>query len=337
MIVNLQRKQRGSSEKGSVGFGNMSAEAFRVINGLYLGKHFPDDTVLSTMAYKPQRGDLIIVSYPKCGTTWTHHIVYNILMDAEEPQDPLDQVLRMPFLEMQGAEAAVYAPQPRVLKTHLPFHMNPYSPDAKYIYITRNPYDCCVSFYYHTRNNPPYQFGEGTFEEFFELFLQGRVDFGDYFDNVVSWYEHRSDPNVLFLTYEELKKDTAGLVLRIAAFIGEDRETRLKENPELLRKILEHSSMEYMKQKVGDSRQAPRREFSNSPKMKNLRPELLKGLNNLMEFTKKPMTGNFVRKAQVGDWRNHFSSQQIQRMKQRIAEATVRSDFMTLWRDVDIP
>ncbi|XP_075555211.1 sulfotransferase ssu-1-like isoform X1 [Dermacentor variabilis] len=324
-------------EQSSDGSRNMSAEAFRVINSLYLGKHFPDDTVLSTLAYKPQPGDLIIVSYPKCGTTWMQHIVYNILMDAEEPEDPLDQVLRMPFLEMQGAEAAVYAPQPRVLKTHLPFHMIPYSPDAKYIYITRNPYDCCVSFYYHTRNNPPYQFSEGTFEEFFELFLHGRVDFRDYFDNVLSWYKHRRDPNVLFLTYEELKTDTAGLVHRVASFIDEERETRLKKNPELLGKILEKSSIEYMKHKISNSRQAPRREFSNSPQMKTLRPELLKGLNNLMAFTKKPMTGNFVRRGQVGDWRNHFSPEQIQRMKQKIAEANAKSDFMNLWRDVDIP
>ncbi|XP_065294483.1 sulfotransferase ssu-1-like [Dermacentor albipictus] len=315
----------------------MSAEVFRMINGLYLGKHFPDDAVLSAVAYKPPPGDLIIVGYPKCGTTWMEHIVYNILMDAEEPEDPLDKVLRMPFLEMQGAEAAVYAPQPRALKTHLPFHMIPYSRDAKYICITRNPYDCCVSLYYHTRNNPPYNFSEGTFEEFFELFLDGRVEFGDYFDNVLSWYNHRRDPNVLFLTYEELKADTTRHVLRIAAFIGEERETRLKEYPELLRKILEKCSVEYMKQNISGSQRASRREYSNSPQMKTLRPELLKGLKNLMEFTKKPMTGSFVRNGQVGDWRNHFSPEQVQRMNQRIAEATVKSDFMNLWRDVDIP
>ncbi|XP_072145214.1 sulfotransferase 1C4-like [Dermacentor andersoni] len=323
--------------QSSIGSRNMSAEIFRMINGLYLGKHFPDDAVLSALAYKPPPGDLIIVGYPKCGTTWMQHIVYNILMDAEEPEDPLDQVLRMPFLEMQGAEAAMYAPQPRALKTHLPFHLIPYSRNAKYICIMRNPYDCCVSLYYHTRNNPPYNFSEGTFEEFFELFLDGRVEFGDYFDNVLSWYKHRKDPNVLFLTYEELKADTARHVLRIAAFIGEERQTRLKENPELLRKILEKCSVEYMKQSISGSRRAPRPDYSNSPQMKTLRPELLKGLNNLMEFTKKPMTGSFVRNGKVGDWRNHFSPEQIQRMKQRIAEATVKSDFMNLWRDVDIP
>lgn len=315
----------------------MAAEVFRIIEGLHLGKHFPDDTVLSTLAYKPQADDLFVVSYPKCGTTWLQHIVYNILMDAQEPDDPLDQVLRLPFLEMQGAEAALYAPKPRVLKTHLPYRMNPYSPEAKYIYITRNPYDCCVSFYYHTKNNPPYQFSQGTFDEFFELFLQGRVDFGDYFDHLLSWYEHRNDQNVLFLTYEDLKKDKAHYVYRIAAFIDEEIASKLQKNPELHKCIMKMTSMEYMKKTLNGSRQAPRREFNSSSKMKFLRPELLKGLHNLMEFTKKPMTDHFVRKGEVGDWKNHFSTEQIRRMKQRIAERCVGTDLMSLWKDIDIP
>ncbi|KAH7941231.1 hypothetical protein HPB49_011263 [Dermacentor silvarum] len=164
----------------------MAAEIYRTIGGVFLPKHFSDEAVLSTLAYRPQPGDLFIVSYPKCGTTWMQNIVYNILMDAEEPKDFLQQALQLPFLEMQGAEAAVYAPKPAAFKTHLSFQKNPYSPEAKYIYIARNPYDCCVSFYYHTKNIPLYQFENGTFDEFFEIFLQGRVDFGDYFENVLS-------------------------------------------------------------------------------------------------------------------------------------------------------
>ncbi|KAH9375274.1 hypothetical protein HPB48_010834 [Haemaphysalis longicornis] len=129
----------------------MDAKVFRNIEGMHLSKAFPDDAIRSTLQYKPQPGDLFIVSYPKCGTTWSQHIVYNILMDGQEPEDPLEAILRLPFLELQGAEAAVYAPRPAAFKTHLPFNKVPYSPYAKYIYITRNPYDCCVSYYYHTK------------------------------------------------------------------------------------------------------------------------------------------------------------------------------------------
>ncbi|KAL1468730.1 hypothetical protein MTO96_025219 [Rhipicephalus appendiculatus] len=56
------------------------------------------------------------------------------------------------YLDFVGAEGVHSTPRPACLKTHLPFGKLPYSPEAKYIYITRNPYDCCVSFYYHTRS-----------------------------------------------------------------------------------------------------------------------------------------------------------------------------------------
>ncbi|KAH6919829.1 hypothetical protein HPB50_029182 [Hyalomma asiaticum] len=139
----------------------MAAEAFRTIQGIYLSKHFPDDALLSALAYIPQAGDIFIASYPKCGTTWMQHIVYNIMVDAEEPREPLDMFVRLPFLEMRGADCATFAPKPAALKTHLCFHKIQYSPEAKYIYITRNPYDCCVSFYYHTKNMLLYKFENG--------------------------------------------------------------------------------------------------------------------------------------------------------------------------------
>src|SRR2546427_6344241 len=42
---------------------------------------------------------------------------------------------------------------------------------------------------------------EGTFTEFFERFLRGKVEFGSWFEHVKGWWKHRGDPNVLFLTY----------------------------------------------------------------------------------------------------------------------------------------
>ncbi|GBN13530.1 hypothetical protein AVEN_160398-1, partial [Araneus ventricosus] len=80
--------------------------------------------------------------------------------------------------------------------------------------------DCCVSFYHHTKNLPVYRFEDGEFDVFFELFINGEVEYGDYFDTTLSWWEHRNDPNVLFITYEEIKKDPKNSVLKISGFIG---------------------------------------------------------------------------------------------------------------------
>ncbi|KAK8786977.1 hypothetical protein V5799_023248 [Amblyomma americanum] len=258
-------------------------------------------------------------------------------MDAQDPEDQLELALRLPFLDMQGAEAAVYAPRPAAFKTHLPFHKVPYSPEAKYIYITRNPYDCCVSFFYHTRNNAPYRFNNGTFDEFFELFLQGKVDYGHYFDNVLSWYDRRNSPNVLFVTYEELKTGTEETVLKIATFIGEDVVEKLRNNHQLLQRILDNTSFESMKLKWGTSAKGPVVPLAKMLGMKSVRPELQKGLRNVAEFKKEPLAGDFIRKGQVGDWREHFSPGQILRMKEVIEKETTGTGLMDLWKGVDIP
>ncbi|KAK8771543.1 hypothetical protein V5799_011176 [Amblyomma americanum] len=313
----------------------MAAEVFRNIEGIYVGKHFSDDAIRSTMSYKPRPGDLFLTCYPKSGSSWTHRIIYNILMDAADPDDPMDPYLRIPFLDMRGGDAAIYAPRPAAFKTHLPFSKAPYSPEAKYIHLARNPYDVCVSFYYHTRNTPAYNFHNGTFDEFFELFLQGRVDFGDYFQNVLSWYRHRNDANVLSLTYEELKENTREHIVKIAAFIDPDREKKLKEKPELVERILEKTNVENMKKVLNYN--TKRLTLKEPRLLDNVRPELQKGLRTFFDFINVPMTGDFVRKAQVGDWRNHFSLEQVAKMKERIAEATAGTDFMSLWKDVDLP
>lgn len=59
-------------------------------------------------------------------------------------------------------------------------------------------------------------------------------------DFMLSWWPHRNDPNVLWLFFEDLKKDLSTCVDRIAQFMGVEMTTKLKE------KVLEFSSFEYM-------------------------------------------------------------------------------------------
>ncbi|KAH7972734.1 hypothetical protein HPB52_016346 [Rhipicephalus sanguineus] len=222
------------------------------VDGYVVSTAFVDEFVREALRYKPHPDDIFIVSYPKCGTTWIQHIVYNILNSRPPPRGLLEQSNAMPFLELQGAESARVMPRPGAIKTHMPFHLHPYSKEAKYIYVTRNPYDCCVSYYYHTKGLPEYRFEDGTFDEFFDMFLEGHVDFGDYFEHVLSWYERRFDHNVLFVTYEDLKKDTAGWIMRIADFIGEAYSCELRHNKCALSHLANNTSLKAMQQSVNE-------------------------------------------------------------------------------------
>lgn len=111
------------------------------------------------------------------------------------------------MIERVGATFCDSLRHPRLLKTHFS-HTNcpklaPTSSSPgfgpKYIFAARNPKDCCVSYFFHNRNFKLYDWEDGKFEVFFELFIQGRLAFGDYFGHLWSWLPYLNDQNVLFL------------------------------------------------------------------------------------------------------------------------------------------
>ncbi|CAN8009540.1 unnamed protein product [Ixodes pacificus] len=311
-----------------------SIPVYREIEGLYLSYYFSDESVRSALAYKPRPDDVFIVGYPKCGTTWLQYLLCNIFTGGVPPRDTVEFEAKSPFLIFTGAQGAEEMPRPGAIKTHFPFDKQPYSKEAKYLYVTRNPYDCCVSYYYHMKNTPAYFFADGTFDQSFDLFVEGKGEFGDYFDHLLSWYEHRDDPNVFFLTYEDLKKDTASWVLKMADFLGKEYGERLRSDPSLLKRIVEVSSVSNMKEAFNDAWKSP---AIDAPPAVGADGSLQVTEESLEAVAKMPLTGDFVRKGVVGDWRNHFSPEQIERMKERVATKTAGSDVMQLWKEYDLP
>ena len=124
--------------------------------------------------------DIWISSFPKCGTTWTQEMVWNIVNDLDfdrAKSEKLDR--RIPFFELtaitedrhfdnftaeeKSVNATLVASvdfckslttRPRILKTHLDFQMLPRQvkeKKPKIIYVTRNPRDAVVSYYNHWR------------------------------------------------------------------------------------------------------------------------------------------------------------------------------------------
>lgn len=178
------------------------------------------------------------------------HILYIMLNDGVPilPNEKLDKLF--PHLEEVGIpDTAAVKRGKKLIKTHLPSEMLSMSIEAKYIFIARNPKDCVVSFFHHTRGFPKhYDFEDGDFDVYFDLFCEGKVDFGSYFKTLRSWFDRKEEENVLFLTYEKIQEDKAGAIRTIAKFIGENIEKKLsQENGVLMDKILKYSSLEEMK------------------------------------------------------------------------------------------
>ncbi len=266
---------------------------------------FPVPAFISALEFVPSADDFILATYPKCGTTWVQHIMYLLLHDGQplKADQRLDQVF--PHLEEAGGQFVRAMPVPRLIKTHLPLERIRLLDEPRYVHVARNPFDCAVSFFHHTRGFPRhYDFADGAFDDFFECFIAGKVDFGDYFDHLLPWMAASHAPNVLFLTYEGLHDDTASEVCRIAEHLG-GRAAAAARNPDVLATVLAHSRFDAM-----------RRE---QQRWSSARPEGMPP---------------FVRRGEVGDWRRHFSGEQARRLAQRFRVRTRGTDAANLWPDI---
>ncbi|KAH7972555.1 hypothetical protein HPB52_013426 [Rhipicephalus sanguineus] len=174
--------------------GKMNEDSLIQVDGILVNDFLREENVRAAMHYEPGEDDVFIASYPKCGTTWTQYIVCNIFTRGNAPNNVTDFLLQAPYFDFMGADAPKKMPKPGALMTHLPFNMRRHSNKA------RNPYDCAVSYYHYLLGHTPKTCTDVSFETFVKAFIAGRVPYGDYFDHLLSWYEHRHDPNVLFFT-----------------------------------------------------------------------------------------------------------------------------------------
>jgi peroxiredoxin len=192
-------------------------------------------------AFVPRPDDIFVVTYPRSGTTWMQMILYQLTTEGAMDFPHITAVC--PWFErtLKGGTAYDALPAPRVFKSHLSYRKVPKGP-CKYIYVARDGKDVAASYYHFQKTHMGYK---GTFDEFFERFLKGEVPFGSWFRHVRGWWEHRGDPNVLFLRYEELAADLPGCLRKIAAFCG------LEVAPGRWPGILERCGFEFMKRHEG--------------------------------------------------------------------------------------
>ena len=171
---------------------------------------------------------------------------------------------------------------PRLIKTHLPYKYIKKSleqTDTKLIVGMRNPKDTLVSYYYFYRMNASLGKFRGTWDEFYGLFHKNRLAYGDWFDYTNGYWRLRSQSNVFIVKYEEMIEDLQRVVEKLARFLGKEL------NQETLQKIVKYGSFEEMKE--------------NSAVNKTRFGTYL-----------DQDIGKFMRKGEVGDWKNHFSGAQ---------------------------
>jgi hypothetical protein len=177
------------------------------------------------MEFEVRPTDVFISSYPRSGTTLTQWILY--LLTHEKQPDPAHLTKVSPWFERSLAIGEVTAsdlerfPSPRVFKSHLP---RQWLPDgARYIYVERDGLDVLVSYFHFYR---AYLGFEGTLDDFYGRFMDGRVQYGSWFEHVAGWRDRASDPDVLIVRYEDLLSDRKASIERIVEFLRWARDER---------------------------------------------------------------------------------------------------------------
>lgn len=204
--------------------------------------------------YEPRPEDVFVVTPMRCGTTWMQHVVYQTLNRGRGDLVGTDTTLYAvsPWLEaVKGVEVGeaptVGSERPaRIIKTHLPAHLCPDRPEARYIHVSRHVTSCfasCVDFL--GQNLGVFRPDLEAIEEWFcsdELMW-----WGTWPDHVEGWRARaRGSDNVLLVEFEEMKADLAAVVRRVAGFLDlaplDDGE---------LADVLQKCSFEYMREHRG--------------------------------------------------------------------------------------
>ncbi|XP_001863521.2 sulfotransferase family cytosolic 1B member 1 [Culex quinquefasciatus] len=259
------------------------------------------------LAIRPD--DVWVLSYPRTGSTWAQEMIWLLgnKLDYESARQNVQQV-RTPLLELsaifsedQSVQDFVTEhkkvtsvtcvhnlPSPRYVKCHLPWQLLPKQMDTvrpKMVYIARNPKDLAVSYYYYCQLIHQ---TDGSFEEFCDIFLDDCAPIGPMWAHMLSFWKRRNQPNVLFLKYEDMKRKLPQVVREVAEFMDIERELSDAE----VDRLCDHLQFDKMQK---------------NPAV-NMEP-LMKNSANINDKA----SVKFIRKGEIGDWKNYMSDELSER------------------------
>lgn len=213
-----------------------------------LGRDFTQ-RMFAVGEYLPAPNDVLIGSYFKSGTNWTMQTALQVAHRGRAEFEHIHDYV--PWYELPdkhkytvrlddervriGAERGL-----KVIKTHLPMQRLGHRDTGYYIWVVRDPKDVFVS---------SYRFVESimlgplmpSVERWLEAFLSADTMLGSWAEHTHGGWAVKDAPNVLFMTFEEMKADGRGAVEKIARLLA------VELSAAELDEVVERSSFAYMK------------------------------------------------------------------------------------------
>lgn len=216
----------------------------------FLGRMMADPRfkVNAFAGYQPTHHDVIVATYAKSGTYWMLQIAHQIATLGEGEYEHIHHVVPWPdaplasIIPLSDPTPQQTAPTGmRTIKTHLESQYVPYHPDAKYIIVVRDPKEVFVSSYHFSQRSLqlPKMISVAEWLDWFTD--PKRFTYGSWPEHLAGYWPWRERPNVLFLTYGELKANPRRAVEQVAALMG------VTLNEAQIEQVLTKSSFAYMR------------------------------------------------------------------------------------------
>ncbi|XP_042982711.1 cytosolic sulfotransferase 13-like [Carya illinoinensis] len=174
-------------------------------HGFWIPTWSLEGVMASQKQFQAHDTDILLVTAPKVGTTWSKAILFALVNWMHHPnlqEHPL--LTNLPHALVPILEGDMYNEKkvkdlnhasPRLLSTHMPYTLLPTSvknSTCKIMYVYRNPKDTFVSLWHFVNR---VHSTTVSFEETFDKFCRGMSPFGPYWNHVLScWKESIEKP-----------------------------------------------------------------------------------------------------------------------------------------------
>nr|BAJ86730.1 predicted protein [Hordeum vulgare subsp. vulgare]BAJ89471.1 predicted protein [Hordeum vulgare subsp. vulgare] len=297
-------------------------QLYRHDNGWHSSQAPMVGTMVADACFAARSSDVIVATLPKSGTTWIKALLYSTVHRREHPADSPGHPFNThgPHECIKFLEYQLYTrnripdldelPDPRLFATHVPFVSLPRSVMAsgcRIVYVCRDPKDTLIS---HWNFANKFRVRDGLeplpVKAAADYFCDGASPFGPYWDHVLGyWRAHLANPEqVLFFRYEEMSREPATHVRRLAEFVGCPFSVEEEEDG-VVDAIVKLCSFEHM---------------AGLEATKGGKTELTFGVVE---------NSSFFRRGQVGDWENHLSPETAGKID-AITEAKFRGSGLSV-------
>lgn len=197
--------------------------------------------------FVPDERDTFTAVFGKSGTNMTMQTMLQIAWLGEAKFEHIHDLVPWPEFPVKSCVAALERNDKpmesptglRVIKTHAVSEYVPYQEKSTYVTVIRDPKEVCVSGYFFLP--PIIGISEHiTFDDWVELFLTESCPMGPWAEHADSFWKWRDRPNVLVMTFNDMKRDIETCTKRIADIMG------VKLTEEQLARVLEQNKFSYM-------------------------------------------------------------------------------------------